>query len=124
MRAVFWKASAQLCERRFHLHLWSLVVLIDRELECFFEGSFSTRFVAEREIAFADENLNHHPVRLLRERDLKMFFSFREFTGVVERFAETEAREFVLRELRHHLFVTREVAHNFSGAAVLQPRRP
>ncbi len=91
--------SIQRSEQFRQLRARSVVVLGDGEGEGVSESVAGGDGVVQRPLAFAEEDVDNHPVGFPRRQFAEMIGGFAVFAGVVERLGETEAGQIVLGKL-------------------------
>ena len=72
-------------------------MLIDCELERFFEKRFCLGATAELQEQFSEENSRHHPIALFADAKRVVGYCLGTLAGVDQRLREAEAEHFVVR---------------------------
>ena len=112
-------------QQLFQLCQGAFVILLAREVACSNEGFPRGLTLAEREFAFAQQNLHNHPIRFLREGGLQLLSRLREPACIEQRLAEAETRQLILRVLHHPFGVpVNQLAHTPQYRAGPARRKP
>lgn len=107
------KIRLQIRKESFHLRLWSVVMLLDGELEALLESGTCRLFGSHLHMTLSYEDMREHPVGLGFNSDLKVTQCLCVAMRVELRFGQTESRQTVAGVLVEHALKLRDgiVAH-------------